>query len=297
MSTVPVSGTAFLDNTINVGHISVKWIRSLGAAITTTRTSAGAAAPRRPAYAQVADDLRRQIVSGALAAGDRLPSEDALAERYQVSRSTVREALRVLTSQNLVVTTRGVTGGTFVAVPDPARVADLLEMSVGLLAVAQQIDVDQLLFVRESLEVPAVRLAAQRAADGADDLDLGPWLGAAATSGEGDDAGTNDDGRDGADARARFAFNRSFHHRVLAAAGNPLLEILTRPVFTVLEQRYLRDRAPGTFWDRVHHDHEGIARAVVSGDVDGAVDAMRAHLHDLRDTYVALETDSAEEPS
>jgi DNA-binding FadR family transcriptional regulator len=251
-------------------------------------TTTGTAAPRRPAYAQVADDLRRQIVSGALAAGDRLPSEDALADRYQVSRSTVREALRVLTSQNLVVTTRGVTGGTFIAVPDPAQVADLLEMSVGLLAVAEQIDVDQLLFVRESLEVPAVRLAAQRAADGADDLGLGPWLG---------ESVPDDDQRDGDDARARFAFNRSFHHQVLAAAGNPLLEILTRPVFTVLEQRYLRDRAPGTFWDRVHHDHEGIARSVVAGDVDTAVSAMRAHLHDLRDTYVALETDSAEEPS
>jgi len=280
---VPFSGTAFLDNTINVGHISVKWIRT---SPERPITNTGTAVPRRPAYAQVADDLRRQIVSGALTAGDHLPSEDALADRYHVSRSTVREALRVLTSQNLVVTTRGVTGGTFVAVPDPAQVADLLEMSVGLLAVAEQIDVDQLLFVRESLEVPAVRLAAQRAAGGATDLDLGPWLGEAAH-----------DEDDGEDARARFAFNRSFHHQVLAAAGNPLLEILTRPVFTVLEQRYLRDRASDTFWDRVHGDHERIAEAVVAGDVEAAVDAMRAHLHDLRDTYVALETDLAEESS
>lgn len=274
---VPFSGTAFLDNTINVGHISVKWndITSGGTPIATT----GTATPRRPAYAQIADDLRRRIVSGALAAGDRLPSEDALADRYEVSRSTIREALRVLTSQNLVVTTRGVTGGTFVAVPDPAQVADLLEMSVGLLAVAEQIDVDQLLFVRESLEVPAVRLAAQRAAGGIVDLDLEPWLGEVV--------------HDGDDARARFAFNRSFHHRVLAAAGNPLLEILTRPVFTVLEQRYLRDRAPDTFWDRVHGDHEAIARAVVAGDVDTAADAMTAHLRDLRDTYIELEREQS----
>jgi DNA-binding GntR family transcriptional regulator len=51
------------------------------------------------------------------------------------------------------------------------------------------------------------------------------------------------------------------------------------------------------FWDRVHYDHELIAEAVVAGDVDAAGDAMRAHLHDLRDTYIALETDLAEEPS
>lgn len=180
-----------------------------------------------------------------------------------------------------MVTTRGVTGGTFVAVPDPTQVADLLEMSVGLLAVAEHIDVDQLLFVREALEVPAVRLAAQRAAAGAGDLGLDRWLG-------GDDDAPEVAAPDD-DASARFAFNRSFHHQLLVAAGNPLLEILTRPVFTVLEQRYLRDRAPESFWDRVHGDHAAIARAVVAGEVDAAAAAMIAHLRDLRDTYLALE--------
>src|SRR5438876_352461 len=65
-------------------------------------------------YQALADGLRAQITSGKLRPGDRLPTEPQLCAQSGLSRSTVREALRLLTSQNLIVTTRGVTGGSFV---------------------------------------------------------------------------------------------------------------------------------------------------------------------------------------
>ena len=65
----------------------------------------------RPAYRQVADELRTQILAGALPAGTRLPNEAELGRAFGVSRSTAREALRVLSSQHLVETHRGVQGG------------------------------------------------------------------------------------------------------------------------------------------------------------------------------------------
>ena len=74
---------------------------------------------RAPAYRLLADDLRAQITSGRLVPGDRLPTEPQLCQRSGVSRSTVREALRLLASQHLIVTTRGVSGGSFVAHPSP----------------------------------------------------------------------------------------------------------------------------------------------------------------------------------
>lgn len=49
-----------------------------------------------PAYRRVADELRRDIMSGAVAPGGRLASEARLAERFGVSRSSIREALRIL---------------------------------------------------------------------------------------------------------------------------------------------------------------------------------------------------------
>src|SRR5690606_41473079 len=56
----------------------------------------------RAAYRQVADQLREQILTGTLPSGTRLPSEAELTGLFGVSRSTVREALRLLASQHLI---------------------------------------------------------------------------------------------------------------------------------------------------------------------------------------------------
>lgn len=58
-------------------------------------------------YLQVADDLRRQIISGELAAGARLPSRAQLAGRFHVSENVVRRAIDVLMAEGLVETRTG----------------------------------------------------------------------------------------------------------------------------------------------------------------------------------------------
>jgi GntR family transcriptional repressor for pyruvate dehydrogenase complex len=64
--------------------------------------------------AQIAGAIREAIISGALPVDERLPSEAELAEQFDVSRSTVREALKRLAAQSLIRTQRGATGGAFV---------------------------------------------------------------------------------------------------------------------------------------------------------------------------------------
>lgn len=64
--------------------------------------------------AQIAKTLRDAILAGELVADDRLPSEADLADRYNVSRPTVREALKRLAAQSLIRTERGAFGGAFV---------------------------------------------------------------------------------------------------------------------------------------------------------------------------------------
>lgn len=64
--------------------------------------------------AQIADAIRDAIVSGALIVDERLPSEAELADHFEVSRPTVREALKRLAAQSLIRTQRGATGGAFV---------------------------------------------------------------------------------------------------------------------------------------------------------------------------------------
>lgn len=66
-------------------------------------------------YQQIADGLRAQISSGALAPGQRLPSEPDLATQYDASRNTVRLAIALLTNQGLVISRQGL--GTFVHEP------------------------------------------------------------------------------------------------------------------------------------------------------------------------------------
>jgi GntR family transcriptional regulator, transcriptional repressor for pyruvate dehydrogenase complex len=69
---------------------------------------------KRELSGQIASNIRESIISGALAFDERLPSESELAEQFNVSRPTVREALKRLAAQNLIRTLRGATGGAFV---------------------------------------------------------------------------------------------------------------------------------------------------------------------------------------
>ncbi len=64
--------------------------------------------------AQIAKAIRDSIVSGALIVDERLPSEAELSEQFEVSRATVREALKRLAAQSLIRTQRGAFGGAFV---------------------------------------------------------------------------------------------------------------------------------------------------------------------------------------
>ncbi|MDX1744261.1 MAG: GntR family transcriptional regulator [Ruegeria sp.] len=72
--------------------------------------------PQRPAdlSAQIAQAIRDAIISGQLIVDERLPSEAELSDQFQVSRPTVREALKRLAAQSLIRTQRGASGGAFV---------------------------------------------------------------------------------------------------------------------------------------------------------------------------------------
>src|SRR5438105_3541510 len=82
--------------------------------------------PIRLAFQQVADQLRELIVHGELGPGTRLPSEPELATQFLVSRSTIREALRMLSSQQLITTSRGVGGGSYITHPEPEAISRVL---------------------------------------------------------------------------------------------------------------------------------------------------------------------------
>jgi DNA-binding FadR family transcriptional regulator len=223
---------------------------------------------RTPTYQLLADDLRAQITSGRLRPGQRLPTEPELCARTGVSRSTVREALRLLASQHLIITTRGVTGGSFVAKPSPAQLADSLTDGVRLLLTSATVGVAELMEVREMLEVPAVGLAATRRTD----ADLAA-LQAAMFDPVHDDLPT------------KMAAHRSFHAALAAASGNPFYELITRPLYAVAHEVELADLIPLRLWLSIDTEHREIVRRLAAGDAPGAQQAAAAHIANLRRSW------------
>jgi GntR family transcriptional repressor for pyruvate dehydrogenase complex len=222
----------------------------------------------RPAYEQVADQLRELVVSGAIEPGDRLPVEGMLSGEFGVSRSTIREAIRLLSSQSLVHTVRGPAGGTFVSDSDPESLRDYLETSIGMLSGNRGVTVGELLEVREALEVPAARLAAKRRT--AEHVEAMR------------DAVTRDLDQSG--RAERFQQNEEFHYHVLAAAGNRLLSVVTGPVYNVIQTRFLKDESR-PFYPKVHDEHAHIIDCIEASDGDAAATAMLEHLTRLRPVY------------
>jgi DNA-binding GntR family transcriptional regulator len=78
-----------------------------------------------PAYVQLVNILKEQIVKGIYLPGSRLPSESELCSRYQLSPMTVRRAINVLLDQGIVSTIQG--SGTYVRAPDLGGVTFTLE--------------------------------------------------------------------------------------------------------------------------------------------------------------------------
>lgn len=111
------------------------------------------------AYEQVVARLRRAIWLGELLPGERLPSERTMAEGFEVSRLTIREALRVLQGEGLITVRRGNSGGSTVTYPKMTaqqRHHTLVEARDHLRDVHE---------VRMGIEPAAARLAAERATE------------------------------------------------------------------------------------------------------------------------------------
>jgi len=112
---------------------------------------------------QIAEQLRTAIVAGQFKIGQRLPTEDELAQRYGVSRPSVREALKRLAAQNLVRAKRGPTGGNFVVQPSYSELAESLSGAATLLVGMGALSIEEIIEARRALQGSCIDLAANNA--------------------------------------------------------------------------------------------------------------------------------------
>jgi DNA-binding FadR family transcriptional regulator len=208
---------------------------------------------RSPLVELAVSQLREQVLSGQWPVGGRLPAETELAQRLEVGRSTVREAVRALVHAGLLETRQG--SGTYVRSLTPG--ADW-EPRLRRAAVLEAYE------VREALEVQAARLAASRRTE-ADIEVLRACL-------------AERDRARGEDARFVEA-DLAFHRAVVAAAHNPLLAEMFDSFAAVLREALIAIRSDqavqGPDADAAH---ARLAAAIEAGDAGAAAQATHDHL-------------------
>ena len=116
------------------------------------------AAKQNRIFQDVVEQIQEAIIEGHLKVGDRLPAERELKEMLQTSRSTLREALRVLEQKGLIEIKLGMGGGPVVKEVSP----DLVTESLDLLIRSNQVSLRHIAEFRERVEEDVVTLAAQR---------------------------------------------------------------------------------------------------------------------------------------
>jgi DNA-binding GntR family transcriptional regulator len=198
------------------------------------------------------EELRRQVVEGELAPGRRLVERE-VAATLGVSRITVREAFHALEAEGLL--TRMARRGVMVTPMTKSDVRDLFE-------------------VRESVEVLAARLAAERRSR-ADLRVLEDLMDQAA------DGTTRSD--DALVARA----NVEFHVRIVQASNNDLLVSLMAPLHSRVHRLFVASRSVLDL-NQMWTEHHALYDAIASGDSDRAGRLALAHIAESRTPTLAM---------
>jgi GntR family transcriptional repressor for pyruvate dehydrogenase complex len=219
----------------------------------------------------LARELRERILSGELAEGIALPAERELVKQTQMSRATVREALRILEVQNLVRVRAGRAGGAFVQRPTTKSMAS----TVSMLIRGRQIKLADLMETREALEPFCAELAARKRTD--DDLAVL-------------DQANSDIADPSADLSAFLQANLDWHVGVAMASRNELLigfmTALSQAIYTGTENAAFVDDNVRTVTARAHRS---VTAAIRSRDADAAGRRMRRHVHSYAKAALAMD--------
>jgi GntR family transcriptional regulator, transcriptional repressor for pyruvate dehydrogenase complex len=214
-------------------------------------------------YEQIVQQIEESIVKGNLKPGDQLPAERDLAQRFGVSRTAVREAVKALREKGLVEAYSG--RGTFITDGTTQAVRQSLDLMV---KIGQPEGSPHLAEVRAILEPEIAALAALRIQE----AELATMRDAVAVMDKAEQ-----------DPEAFIEADLDFHLALAEAAGNPLiLSLLDSIVGLLREQRLRIFEVPGGP-ERGQFHHKKILAAVEHHDAEKARGAMREHLSQVRD--------------
>lgn len=209
-------------------------------------------------YEQVAEKLQEMILKSELRPGERVPPEAELTRLFNVSRTTIREAIKLLKERGLVEISHG--KGVFVVEPQESNVTTLLTLYLRLNV---SIDVKDLYEIRKVLEVPMAGLAAERASE--EDIELLTQLYREMSNALEDE-------------ERYIQADLEFHMRLAGATKNRLFLVLLAPLVEALTADRLAIYKCNGAAVRGQEGHFKIVEAVRERDPQRAMKAMAEHL-------------------
>jgi DNA-binding FadR family transcriptional regulator len=215
----------------------------------------------------VADTLRRRIIVGEYDPNELLPPEGTLMANFNVARTTIRDAMRILESEGLLEVRRGANGGGRVQVPSVSMVAN----HAALLLQVRGTTLDDVHTARIMIETPIAGMLAERSAD---KEMLGQLREALAA-----EADALEDPVQLARAEGRF------HQRLMQLAGSRTVELLSAVANRIIAQQVegnVADR-PNSDDVRAHHleahrAHERLVDLIAVGAAREAEALWHRHL-------------------
>jgi DNA-binding GntR family transcriptional regulator len=207
--------------------------------------------PRPVLHEQVAARLRQMLVEGDIAPGAKL-NERALCEALRISRTPLREAIKMLAAEGLVE-----------LLPNRGSVAVQLDEE----------DVRHTFEVMAGLEALSGQLAAERigAAEVAEIEAMHFEMLAAYTR---------------RDLSAYYRLNAAIHRAINLAAGNPVLTSTYNQVNARLQALRFRSNQDGEKWQRAVAEHEAMVVALKARDGATLARVLTQHLHHKRDVVI-----------
>lgn len=210
-------------------------------------------------YEQIVKQIQQAIRDGQIVPGDRLPTERELSERFGVSRSVVREAIKVLGAIGLVESRQG--SGSFIRNSTIESISRAFVLSVS----PDSSSVERLFEFRQILETQAARLAAERRTPEQAEslLEIAQMV------------------QVPADPDNWAVFGKAdgcLHQAVAEASGNPYLDVAVATAREMLQDvAMLFAETKGSIDVAIGHHHV-IADAIARGDAEVAANAMREHI-------------------
>ncbi|WP_342505167.1 FadR/GntR family transcriptional regulator [Sporosarcina sp. FSL K6-2383] len=219
-------------------------------------------------YEKIVEQIRKLIEDGTLEPNDRLPSERELAQTLGCSRTSLREACRVLESEGLIVSKAG--GGRFIQQVDQRLT---LKYHVNPVDLIEKTAVIHFLEAREALEPQIVEIACERATQ----EDIAKMENSLQRMKE---KLKYPDEKVDADSNFHLALAEATHNFVFVSLMEMNLNLYRQVRKQTLKStdRYIESL----------QEHKDILEAIKLGDKESAVQAMQTHLHHLRDNVLGL---------